>query len=324
MAEWLVEEGIGEDRAIQLDNGTITAARLQWPGLLATGQVEDATFVTRLPGSQRGIVRLSTGEEAFARRIPRETTEGMPLRVEITREVIAERGRLKRAQAVVTTKDTCPAPSLAESLISAGHETRIVRRFPQEVDWEELFEEAWSGEITFPGGSLLFADTPAMSLIDVDAQSADAVRQHAVPLIAQSLRRFDMGGNIGIDFPTVQDKADRKAVDELLGRELAGWPHERTAMNGFGFVQIVARLERPSILQRITRSRTGSAARLLLRRAEAVREPGALLLTCHPALEAKLKPAWLGELSRRTAREIRVETNPALALNGGFAQAVPL
>jgi hypothetical protein len=37
---------------------------------------------------------------------------------------------------------------------------------------------------------------------------------------------------------------------------------------------------------------------------------------------AKLTDEWLAELTRRTGREVRLATDPGLALDGGFAQAV--
>ena len=61
---------------------------------------------------------------------------------------------------------------------------------------------------------------------------------------------------------------------------------------------------------------------MLLRRAEMVEEPGAILLTAHPAVIAQLGAAWFAELGRRTGSEVRLATDPALALDGGFAQAV--
>lgn len=321
---WLVERGIGEERAVLLHSGIIRAARLRWSGRLAHGAVVEGVVSERFPGTPSGIVRLPDATEAFTRRLTSADSVGRPVRIVIEREAIAEHGRLKRAQAVVTSEPLCPSPSLAESLRAEGHIVSEVHRFPADADWEELFAEAWSGMAEFSGGNLLFADTPAMTVIDVDGGPPEAIFHNAVPALALALQRFDIGGNIGVDFPTLADKGDRRAVDQRLSEALADWPHERTAMNGFGFVQIVARLRRPSILRLIGQNRVSAAARILLRRAEMVGEAGAILLTFHPALQARLKPEWLAELARRTGREVRLASDPGLALNGAFAQAVPL
>ena len=198
-----------------------------------------------------------------------------------------------------------------------------MRRFDGSA-WEDLWLEAWQGATAFDGGELAFFDTSAMTLIDVDgAGDPRSLALAAVPAIATALRRFDIGGSIGVDFPTLAAKADRKAVDDALDRALSGWPHERTAMNGFGFVQLVARFARPSLLQRVQRARTGAAARLALRRAERVEGPGVTLLTIHLALKAKLHPEWLAELERRTGRPTRLAIEPGLALEATAAQIVP-
>ena len=323
MAEWLIEEGIGEHRAVRIEGGEIAEARLDWPGALAAGQVEDAVLVSRSSGSRRGTARFASGQEALVDRLPRDASEGATIRLEITRPAMAERARRKLAQARPTDAAPRPAPTLAEALRDEGHDVRVVRRFA-EGDWDELWLEAWSGVVDFDGGALAFFDAPAMTLVDVDGdQPPAALAQACIEPLARAIRRFDLAGSIGVDFPTLQEKAQRRVVDDALAKALAGWPHERTAMNGFGFVQIVARLARVPMTARIAIARPSAAARRLLRVAERVDGAGATLLTCHPAVKARLKSEWLGELARRTGREVRIETAPALALEAGHAQIVP-
>lgn len=317
MAEWLVEAGIGEERAILLAHDGVLAAHVRWPGQLEAGQVEDALLLHKPKTSPRGRARFANGEEALVDRLPPEANEGATVRLEVTRSRIGEGRRVKLAQARPTLDPPRAAPTLTEILGA-----RVVRRFPRGL-WEELVEEARDGVITFTGGSLTITPTPAMTLVDVDgALSPRALALAAVDPLARAIARLGLGGVIGIDFPTLQGKDDRKAVDVVLDGALADFDCERTAMNGFGFVQLVARLQRPSLLHRAQVDPAGTMARLLLRQAEDVGEPGVLLLRAHPAVVACLSEDWRAELARRTGRQLRIEGDPSLALHGGFAQAV--
>ena len=319
MAEWLVEQGIGEERAILAERGEAIAARLRWPGGLEAGLVEEAKLIARTPNSKRGTARFASGDEALVDQLPHEASHGALLRLVVTRSGIAERGRLKRAQARPTQEAPHPAPTLAEDLGA-----RIVPRFPAGL-WEDVFADAWSGEAVFAGGALTITPTPALTLVDIDGTLPPRdLSLAAIDPLAAMLARLDLAGSIGIDFPTLPDKGDRKQVDSALELALDDWPNERTSMNGFGFVQVVSRLSRPSLLHLLARDRAGAAARLLLRQGELVSAPGALLLTCHPTVEAALRSEWLAELARRTGRTLRVKADPGLALSAAFAQAVPL
>lgn len=322
MSEWLLEEGIGEDRAIRLDGATITDARLARHADLRPGQVLIAKLVSRSASSTRGLVEFDDKERALVSHLSRDASEGATIRVEVTRARLSEAARGKLAQVRPTEKPLSHGASLADSLRNAGHDVRIVRRFP-ECDWDELLGEAFDQHVSMHEGMLYFSPTPAMTLIDIDsAMTPLQAARVAVPVIAASLRRFDLGGSIGIDFPTLATKPDRRAVDDALADALADWPHERTAMNGFGFVQIVARLERPSLLHRIRYDRLEAAAFQLLRHAELLEGPGRLLLQVNPALEPELRREWLDELRRRTGRELVIAALENVALFSPHAQIV--
>ena len=315
-AEWVVERGIGEDRALLIENERILAAKLHWHGELFCGQRLIARLTTKKSGARRGTATGPSGEDILVDHLPVAVTEGQTIPIEISRASVAEGKRQKLAQGRYT-------PDASGDPVQWFASAKSVPAFAPGL-WDDVWQTAQSGDVAFDGGMLTFSVTPAMTLIDVDGDGSPlTLSLAAIPAIASWVQRFDLGGNIGIDFPTIESKKERKALDDALASALADWPHERTAMNGFGFVQIVARMEGPSLLHRAQISRTGLCARYALRLAE--RTPpggGTTLLTVHPAIQAKLKPDWIEELRRRTGREVRIATDPALALEAPSAQIV--
>ncbi len=151
----------------------------------------------------------------------------------------------------------------------------------------------------FPGGSLLFSPTPAMLLIDIDGTSARARTRACRGACAgrrlAPLRRRRRGRHRFPDFAGQgRSQAGRRGAS--TPRWANGRIAERTAMNGFGLVQLVARLQRPSLLQLATYRRAGAAWRMLLRRAELLEGAGQIELTINPALRAEADADSFAEL----------------------------
>ena len=125
------------------------------------------------------------------------------------------------------------------------------------------------GDIAFPGGRLRLAITPAMTLFDVDGDPPlPALAVAAAAAVAAAIVRHGIAGSIGVDFPTLAGRAERQAVGAAIDASLPQ-PFERTAMNGFGFLQIVRRA-RAAVLARAIAPQPGrrrSARRLARRRA---------------------------------------------------------
>ena len=314
MAEWLYEEGIGETRAIRVEDGHIIEAAIELPGLRA-----GAVVAARLTNAA-GIARLEDGTEAIVSPLPAGLGEGAAFRAEIVREAIPERGRPKPPRLRPTELPIRDGPALRERIGAppplAGHGPD---RF-EEAGWSELLEEAASGEIAFDGGALRMSLTPAMILFDVDGSlPPSALAEAGAAAAARAMLRFGLAGSIGIDLPTLPRERRQAAaaiVDAILPQ-----PFERTAVNGFGFLQIVRRRERPSLIELLQADPVGAAARALLRRAERARGPCTLVAA--PNLIARIGEDWRAALERRVGGAVALRAEPGLAISAGHVEAHP-
>jgi hypothetical protein len=321
LAEWLYEQGIGENRAILLEEGRIVEALIELAGHVRAGSVHAARLrEIHVPG-RRGLAELEDGTAVLVEPFPAALTHGQKLRVEIVREPLPERGRPKLAKGRATDLPESPGLSLQER-IGASAVEGLSDRF-EEAGWSELLEEATTGEISFAGGALRMSLTPAMTLFDVDGGLPPAALAVAgAEAAARAIRRFGIGGSIGIDLPTVPGKAHRQAaaaaVDAILPQ-----PFERTAVNGFGFLQIVRRRERASLPELLQSDPAGAGARALLRRAERASGAGERTLQAHPSVVALIEahPEWLEELARRIGAPVALRADPALAISAGHVHA---
>ena len=207
MAEWLYEEGIGESRAALVEGGVIVEAAIELPGELRAGTVAAARLTRILIPGRRAIVSLARGEETLLEPVPAKLTEGAALNVEVVREAIAEPGRAKLAKVRATEAAEREGLPLLDRLFALGGVARLSGYGSDRLEqagWSELIEEALGGEIAFPGGALRMSPTPAMTLFDVDgALAPGALAIAGAEAAARAIRRFGIGGSIGIDLPTV-------------------------------------------------------------------------------------------------------------------------
>jgi hypothetical protein len=162
-----------------------------------------------------------------------------------------------------------------------------------------------------------------MTLFDVDGALPPAELAIAgAAAAARAIRRFGIGGSIGIDLPTLGSKTERQAAAEAVDAILPQ-PFERTAVNGFGFLQIVRRRDRVSLPELIRADLAGAAARALLRKAERTSGAGERILAAAPPVIARLESQreWIEQLERRIGASIVLRADPALALSAGHVQA---
>ncbi|WP_426265998.1 ribonuclease [Sphingomonas sp. LHG3443-2] len=308
MPDWLVERGIGEERWVRIANGEITDARIHLDGSPRAGELREVRIKEVRPQAL-----ASDGASEFL--LPGGAGgrhEGAKALIEVTREPIpgAEPwkrplGRVVEAGTVsaLPTGNDIPFPAPDDLLEAAG--------------WSDLLEEARSGTIAFPGGTLRVSVTPAMTLIDVDGTGrAEDLARSAARAAAAAIRRHAIGGSIGIDFPTISGRELRQKLGELIDAGLEK-PFERTAVNGFGFLQIVRPRRGPSLFE-LAADRPGFEARALLRRA--ARQVGSIRLACHPAVAAALRPEWLDQLGRQVGGNVGLREDASLAISGGHAE----
>lgn len=326
MAEWLYEEGIGEARAALIERGQLVEALIEREGDAArAGAVMQARLIRTVIPKKRGIARLITGEEVLVEPIPPKIAEGATVLIDILREAIPEEGRPKLAKGRIAQPGAKAhaGPSLLQRLRATG--VPVVPCPAHEEDrleahgWTELMEEAMSGEVGSEAAALRIFPTPAMVLIDVDGSLPPAqLGPKGAKLAAQAIRRMNLSGSIGIDLPTMNNKDERVIAAAQIDKILP-LPFERTAVNGFGFVQIIRRRERSSLMELLRADPIETATLALLRRAERYGAGGPITVTAAPAIVDRLHraPAWMEQLARRRGGAVNLQVDPQLAISAG-------
>jgi hypothetical protein len=319
LPDWLVERGIGETRAALVDADRIVEARVLLDGTVPAGSVIECRLRSVGIGGRNALAITASGVELLLPQRPSGVSEGAAIRVEITREAIPGPEAWKRslgrvmdapASAAALPGRPIPFPPSGEDLL-------------ERAGWSDLLEHARSGIVRFPGGELKLYLTPAMTLIDVDGTLSPAELAIAGAAAAgAAIRRLGIGGSIGIDLPTTPGKEPRQRAAAALDQALEGTSFERTAVNGFGFLQVVRPRRHASLLE-LAADRPSFEARALLRRA-AAEGCGPCRLAVHSQVGALLESRsdWLLALGRQRGGAITLRSDPGLAISGGHAEPV--
>jgi hypothetical protein len=323
LAEWLYEAGIGEARAALVEDGEIVEARIEREGEAPrVGAILEAKLVEAGNGGKGALVALDRpgAPPATLSGLPPSTSTGARLTVEITRMALRERGRDKppRARMADAGAGVDDGPDLRARIAASG--IPVIDLKPTDPDrleqagWSELIDHVRTGHWPFAGGALWVDATPAMVLIDIDGEGdALALAKAGAQAAAAAIRRCDIGGSIGIDFPSVRDRAGRLAIGAAIDAALAG-PFERTAVNGFGFMQIIRRRDRPSLIEQVRLDPVATDAALLLRQAERAVGTGVLTLTARVGVIDYIAAHahWVEALQNGSGRTVRLAPNPAV------------
>jgi ribonuclease G len=318
LPEWLVERGIGETRAALIDGGAIVEARIMVDGIVPHGTVLDARLTDVGRNGRNAIATGPNGEQYLLPRGAPGSTQGAAVKIEITRSAIPGTEPWKRSLARLAVESPPPAaaslgvrdlgfPASRDELGAAG--------------WDDVLDQARSGMVAFAGGELRIAPTPAMTLIDVDGfLPVDELAVAGAAEAARTVLRLDIGGSIGIDLPTGGKTGRQQAAAAIDA--IRPQPFERTAVNGFGFVQIV-RPRRGASLIELAQDSARFEARALLRRA-ALDSPGAKRLVASRSVIAVLEaqPDWLEVLARQIGGSVNLRTDAKIAISGGYAEPV--
>jgi hypothetical protein len=91
-------------------------------------------------------------------------------------------------------------------------------------------------------------------VFDVDGiGSAFDINQVAAAEIARLLRLYQVGAMVMIDFVSMEAKAQRTQIAEIFdaASRSDARPFERTAINGYGLMQVVRARPRPSVLDHL-------------------------------------------------------------------------
>jgi ribonuclease G len=303
----------GERRAALVEHGKIVEIHIQRDLHFVLGECGSGRLDRKTPSG--AYVATDDGAEILIRG-KCSADEGVRVAFEVTREAIAEPGRLKppEGRPLVRAADAVPdKDALWEKRLSM-----LVADTVTTASISEAFDCATSGKSVIGNATISFQRTKAGLVFDIDGIGDPlALNLAAAKEIARLLRLYQVGGMVMIDFVSVDSKEQRKLIAEAFDEaaKLDSRPFERSAINGYGLMQVVRARPRPSVLDQIFGTRIGSLsdetlALWLFREIARSSGFGMRKVTTNPRVAALLAaPSWkpfLAQCERLTGTSLQI------------------
>lgn len=248
MREIWRDDAPGERRAALVENGQIVEIHIQRDAEWVLGE-HGAGRIDRKTPSGAYVIADNISELLLRSKIAEP--DGARVQFEVTREAIAEPGRIKPPEILL-----CDSGAARPSQKDAVWEARLMLLGETSVPASiaEGFDIAIASQSQVGDVTVSFQRTKAGLVFDVDGiGNAIEINQIAAKEIARLLRLYQVGAMVMIDFVSMESKTQRTQIAEIFDTASAvdPRPFERTAINGYGMMQVVRARPRPSVLDHL-------------------------------------------------------------------------
>jgi len=242
------DDAPGERRAAFVENGNIVEIHIQRDALWALGECGAGRIDRKTPS---GAYVIADDNSELLLRSKMGAPEGARIMFEVTREAIAEPGRNKPPE-VILREGVCE-PLMGKDALWDARMASLGQSIIK-ASIAEGFDIAIAGQSQVGDVTISFQRTKAGLVFDIDGIGyAFAINMVAATEIARLLRLYQVGAMVLIDFVSMESKAQRTQIAEAFDAAsvLDPRPFERTAINGYGMMQVVRARPRPSVLDQL-------------------------------------------------------------------------
>ena len=306
------DDAPGERRAAVVENGNIVEIHIQRDALWALGESGVGRIDRKTPS---GAYVVADDGSALLLRGKTNALEGARVMFEVTREAISEPGRIKPPE--IMLRDSAGHPLIGKDAL---WDARLASLGQSAITASiaEGFDVAIAGQSQLGDVTISFQRTKAGLVFDIDGiGDAFAINLVAAREIARLLRLYQVGAMVLIDFVSMESKAQRTQIAEAFDAAsvLDPRPFERTAINGYGMMQVVRARPRPSVLDQLFGTRIAALsdetqAYWLLRAVAQSSGFGARTVTTRPEvatlLQSERGATWRAQAVRLAGADMQV------------------